>query len=104
MDQSHFPEKKRADSRLDVFWAAEMTLEGKRYPCQLSNVSTAGALLKSEENLALKQELILHIPDFGEAGGIVVWRNAPLYGLKLLIGDNLKLKEYADEVGLDNHR
>ncbi|WP_321389077.1 PilZ domain-containing protein [Emcibacter sp.] len=93
-------EDKRNDSRLDVFWRAMLTIDGISYPCELTNVSTAGALMVLDRDLDLKQEFILDIADLGQCGGRVVWCNRPQYGLQLLIGDDLKLKDFAEKIGL----
>ena len=93
-------EDKRSDSRLDVVWRALVTIDGISYPCELTNVSTAGAQMVLDRDLELKQELILEVADLGQCGGRVVWTQRPHYGLQLLIGDDLKLKEFAEKIGL----
>jgi len=90
----------RIEERLDVLWGAEIIIEDKKYPCEVANVSTAGALLKLDMDLENGQEFLLDVPEFGEFAAVVVWPNKPFYGLQLLVGPNLSLKKHADKVGL----
>jgi hypothetical protein len=93
-------EDKRSDSRLDVVWRALLTIDDISYPCELINVSTAGALMVLDRELEMGQQFLLDIAELGRCGGRVAWCNRPQYGLQLLIGDDLKLKEFADKIGL----
>ncbi len=90
---------KRIDDRLDVLWDATALIDGKEYACQVTNVSTAGALMKLDAPLAEKQQFLLNVPELSEYAAEVAWVNRPCYGLKLLVGQDLKLKDYAGKVG-----
>lgn len=92
--------QKRADDRLDVLWQARAIIDGTEYPCEVANVSTAGALMKLDIDLKEGQQFLLDVPGLEEYAAVVVWVNSPFYGLKLLVGRDLKLKEQADNIGL----
>lgn len=98
---AHKPEDghNRIDERLDVLWDATALIEGKEYACTVTNVSTAGALMKLDAPLAEKQQFLLNVPGLNEYAAEVAWVNRPYYGLKLLVGQDLKLKDYAGKVG-----
>ncbi len=95
--------QKRVDDRLDVLWAASAIIDGKSYPCEVANVSTAGALLKLDHDLAEKHQFLLDVQELNEYAVEVAWANRPYYGLVLLVGDDLKLKDYVDKIGLSNN-
>jgi len=94
--------QKRADDRLDVLWDAVAHIGDTKYPCQVANVSTAGALMKLDVDLQEKHQFLLDVQKLNEYAATVVWANRPFYGLTLLVGDDLKLKNYADKIGLKN--
>ena len=94
--------QKRSDDRMDVLWDARATIDGEQYDCEVANVSTAGALMKLDIELAQSQQFILDVKDLKEYAAQVMWVNRPFYGLKLLVGEDLKLKDHVDKVGLKN--
>lgn len=94
-------DQKRVDDRLDVSWVAVATIDGEDYPCDVTNVSTAGAMMKLDVDLPQGLEFLLDVQDLDEYAAEVAWANRPYYGVKLLVGEDMKLKEHADEVGLD---
>lgn len=93
--------QRRVDDRLDVLWDAVATIEGRDYPCEVANVSTAGALMKLDIDILEKHQFLLDVQELKEYAAEVVWSNRPFYGLVLLVGEDLKLKDYADKIGLD---
>ncbi|VAV93155.1 hypothetical protein MNBD_ALPHA02-1254 [hydrothermal vent metagenome] len=94
--------QKRVDDRLDVLWDAVAIIEGAEYPCEIANVSTAGALMKLDIDLVEKHRFLLDVQELKEYAVEVAWANRPYYGLILLVGEDLKLKNYADKIGLKN--
>lgn len=92
--------QKRVDDRLDVLWDAIAEINDEKYSCEVANVSTAGALMKLDIDLEVGHHLLLDVQELKEYAVEVVWANRPFYGLTLLVGDDLKLKEHADKVGL----
>ncbi|MCF8474099.1 MAG: PilZ domain-containing protein [Emcibacter sp.] len=96
--------QKRVDDRLDVLWDAIAIIDGKEYPCEVANVSTGGALMKLDIDLDYKHHFILDVQELSDYAAEVVWVNRPFYGLRLLVGDNIKLKEHADKIGLRTHK
>lgn len=92
----------RIDDRLDVLWQATAIVEGEKYPCEVANVSTAGALMKLDMEIEISAQFLLEVQGLNEYAAEVVWCNRPYYGLKLLVGGNLKLKDHADKIGLES--
>jgi len=93
-------DQRRVDDRLDVLWDAVAIIEGREYPCEVANVSTAGALMKLDIDLAEKHQFLLDVQELKEYAAEVVWANRPFYGLRLLVGEDMKLKDHADRIGL----
>lgn len=98
-----FPDEgqKRSDERLDVLWQAIATFNEEDYPCEVANVSTAGALMKLDQDLSEGFQFILDVKGLDEYAAVVAWANRPYYGLRLLVGEDLQLKNHADKVGLN---
>ncbi len=94
--------QKRADERVDVLWDAVATIDEKEYPCEVANISTAGVLMKLDMDINKNHEFLLNVESLNEFAVEVAWCNRPFYGLILMVGDDLKLKDYADIIGLDN--
>ena len=94
-------DQKRVDDRLDVSWVAVANIEGEDYHCEVTNVSTAGAMMRLDVELKVGFEFLLDVQDLDEYAAVVAWVNKPYYGVKLLAGEDMKLKEHADDVGLD---
>ncbi|MBL4800464.1 MAG: hypothetical protein JKY45_01135 [Emcibacter sp.] len=92
--------QKRVDDRLDVLWDAVAIVEGKEYACEVANVSTAGVLMKLDKELDAKHQFLLDIQELKEYAVEVAWANRPFYGLILLVGEDMKLKNHADKIGL----
>lgn len=90
--------QKRIDERLDVLWEAKAIIDDKEYPCEVANVSTAGALLKLDIDLAEKQQFLLDVGKLKEYAVKVAWANRPFYGLVLQVGGDLKLKNYVNKI------
>lgn len=95
-DEGH----RRVDDRLDVLWEAVAIIDDKKYPCEVANISTAGVLLKLDMELEQGHHFLLDVQELNEYAVEVAWVNRPYYGLVLLVGDDLKLKDYADKIGL----
>ncbi|PHZ85811.1 hypothetical protein [Paremcibacter congregatus] len=93
-------DQKRVDDRLDVVWSAVATIDEIIHPCVVTNISTAGALMKLNQNLEEGVQFLLNVESLDEYAASVVWANRPYYGLKLLVGRDLKLKDHADKIGL----
>ena len=93
---------KRVDERIDVLWDAVAVIDDKEYPCEVANVSTAGVLMKLDIELKKNHEFLLNVEGLNEFAVEVAWINRPFYGLILMVGDDLKLKDFADIVGLEN--
>ena len=94
--------QRRVDDRLDVLWGAVAIIEGKKYTCEVANISTAGVLMKLDEDIEEKHQFLLDVQELNEYAVEIAWSNRPFYGLKLLVGEDLKLKDYADKIGLNN--
>ncbi len=94
--------QKRVDDRIDVLWDAVATVDGKKYPCQVANISTAGALMKLDIDIKEEHHFLLDVQELNDYAVEVAWANRPFYGLVLLVGDDLKLKDHADKIGLDS--
>lgn len=94
--------QKRVDDRLDVLWDAKATIDDKEYVCEVANISTAGVLVKLDKELEKGHHFLLDVQELNEYAVEVAWANRPFYGLILLVGDNLKLKDIADKIGLEN--
>jgi len=93
-------DQRRVDDRLDVLWDAVAIIGDKEYPCEVANISTAGVLMKLDMALEVKHQFLLDVQELNEYAVEVAWVNRPFYGLVLLVGDDLKLKDYADKIGL----
>lgn len=96
--------QKRVDDRLDVLWDAVAVIDDKEYPCEVANVSTAGVLMKLDIDLKKHHEFLLNVGELNEYAVEVAWANRPFYGLILMLGDDLKLKDHADKIGLGNKK
>lgn len=94
----------RIDERIDVLWEAVAIIDDKEYPCEVANISTAGVLMKLDIELKKHHEFFLNVEGLNEFAVEVAWINRPFYGLILMVGDDLKLKGYADIIGLDNKK
>jgi len=92
--------RKRVDDRLDVLWDAVAIIDDVEYPCKVANVSTAGVLMKLDKEIAHKSQFLLDVQELNEYAVEVAWVNRPFYGLVLLVGEDLKLKNHADKIGL----
>ncbi|PCI34535.1 MAG: hypothetical protein COB54_01795 [Alphaproteobacteria bacterium] len=90
----------RIDERLDVVWEATAIIDDKEYACEVSNVSTAGVLLVLDIDIEEKHQFLLNVEELNEYAVEVAWANRPNYGLVLIVGDDLKLKDHADRIGL----
>ena len=93
-------DQKRSDERLDVLWGAVATIDDKEYLCEVANISTAGALMKLDIDLGESHQFLLDVKGLNNFAVDVAWANRPYYGLRILVGDDLKLKDHADKVGL----
>jgi len=93
--------QKRLDERLDVLWDAVAVIDEKHHPCELANISTAGVLMKLDIDLQQKQQFLLDVQELNEYAVEVAWVNRPFYGLILMVGGDLKLKDHADKIGLN---
>ena len=89
----------RRDERQEVQWDAEILHEDDSYSAKIGNVSLAGLLAKTDAPLSMRDELILRIPNVGEFAGIVMWMDAPFFGLALMVGPELDLKRMAVNSG-----
>ena len=89
----------RRDERKEVRWDAQIQHEDDSYSAKIGNVSLAGLLAKTEAPLDMNDELILIIPNVGEFAGIVMWKDAPFFGLALMVGPELDLKRLAVTAG-----
>jgi len=96
--------KKRIDERLDVLWDAVAIIDDKEYPCKVTNVSTAGAMVMLDVDLEEDQQFLLYVKELNESAVKVAWAKGPEYGLLMLLGDDLKLKDYVDKIGLDDKK
>ena len=96
--------QRRVDDRLDVFWAAVAIIEDNEYACEVANVSTAGVLMKLDTDIAEKHQFLLDVQELNEYAVEVAWVNRPFYGLKLLVGEDMKLKDHADKIGLNDRK
>lgn len=92
--------QKRIDDRIDVLWDAVAVIDEKQYSCKVTNISTAGVLMKLDADIKQGHHFLLDVRELNEYAVEVVWANRPFYGLVLLVGDDLKLKAYADKIGL----
>lgn len=93
-------DQKRIDDRLDVLWDAVAIIDDKEYSCEVANVSTAGVLMKLDIDIKEHYEFFLNVEELNEYAVKVAWANRPFYGLVLMVGDDLKLKDHADKIGL----
>ena len=94
----------RMDERLDVVWDATAIIDDKEYACEVSNISTAGVLLVLDMDIEEKHQFLLNVQELKEYAVEVAWANRPNYGLVLMAGDDLKLKDYADRIGLTSKK
>lgn len=85
----------RVDERKPVQWDAEIIFENDNYAAKISNVSLGGTLTLTEAPLVIDSELVLKLENLGEFAGIVVWVDAPYFGLALMAGPILDLKRFA---------
>lgn len=97
-------DQKRVDDRLDVLWDAIATIDDRKYPCEVTNISTAGVLMRLDVDLEKGCQFLLKVLELNEYAVEVAWANQPFYGLLLLVGEDMKLKEHADIVGLENKK
>lgn len=96
--------QRRVDDRLDVLWDARAIIDDVEYSCKVANVSTAGVLMKLDKDLPHKHQFLLDVQELNEYAVEVAWANRPFYGLVLLVGGDLKLKDHADRIGLKAKR
>lgn len=89
----------RRDERQEVKWDAEILHGDDAYTAKIGNVSLAGLLAKTDAPMSMSDELILLIPNVGEFAGIVMWMDAPFYGLALMVGPQLDLKRMTVNAG-----
>lgn len=93
---------RRGDDRLDVQWWAHLQA-GDATPicsCRILNVSLAGALIEAEVDGEIGNEFIIDIDRVGQFAAEVRWTDGRKLGVRLQAGPDLKLKSYAEQIGL----
>lgn len=92
--------EKRGDDRLPVIWEGKLTTaDNQSFPCEIRDVSLAGALISCDQEFGDDQQLILEIDKLGDFAGVVRWRGSKQLGLFLLAGPDLMLKKFAEAAG-----
>lgn len=95
-------QEKRGDDRLPVLWKGQlMTADNDSFPCEVRDISLAGALISCEHEFGDDQQLILKIPELGDFAGVIRWRGSKQLGLFLLAGPDLMLKKFAEAAGAE---
>lgn len=87
----------RRNERLDVMWGGTLEVNDLSFDCRIGNVSTAGTLVSTEAPVELGDEVLLSIPNLGDFAGVVAWVGEGTFGLSLLAGPDLFLKDVAEE-------
>ncbi|MCK5575762.1 MAG: PilZ domain-containing protein [Sphingomonadales bacterium] len=96
----------RRNDRLDVMWGGTLEVNDLKHDCKIGNVSTAGTLVATDAPVQLGDEVMLSIPNLGDFAGVVAWVGDGSFGLSLLAGPDLFLKDVAEEGGgqpIDRH-
>ncbi|UTW55382.1 PilZ domain-containing protein [Kordiimonas sp. SCSIO 12610] len=92
--------EKRGDDRLPVIWEGQLTTaDNQSYPCEVRDISLAGALISCSQEFNADEHLILEIDKLGDFAGVVRWRGSEQLGLLLLAGPDLMLKKFAEAAG-----
>lgn len=87
----------RRNERLDVMWSGSLEVNDLTFDCKIGNVSTAGTLVETLAPVQLGDEVMLSIPNLGDFAGVVAWVGNGSFGLSLLAGPDLFLKDVAEE-------
>jgi len=96
----------RRNERLDVMWSGTLEVNDLPFDCKIGNVSTAGTLVATDAPVQLGDEVMLSIPNLGDFAGVVAWVGEGSFGLSLMAGPDLFLKDVAEEGGgqpIDRH-
>lgn len=93
-------QEKRGDDRLPVIWEGQLTTaDNQVFPCEVRDISLAGALISCDQAFESDQQLILEIDQLGDFAGVVRWLGSKQLGLLLLAGPDLMLKKFAEAAG-----
>ena len=93
----------RRDQRLSVKWQGVLASDDypDEMPCEVLDISEAGALIRADIKPGLETDLLLTIDGLGEFAGRVRWVGSQEIGLMLLVGSDLDLKKFAEPSGAD---
>ena len=95
-------QERRSDDRLPVLWKGTLeAANGETFPCELRDVSLAGALISCAKEFDDSEQLVLTIDGIGDFAGTVRWRGSDTLGLLLLAGPDLMLKKFAEKAGAE---
>ena len=93
-------DERRTDDRLPVLWRGTLIDENdKAYPCEIRDISHAGALATCQRTFEIGTDLLLDIDGLNDFAGRVKWQGTGALGLMLLAGDDLALKRFAERAG-----
>lgn len=82
MSPSDTTTDKREDVRKNVFYDCHITMGTERYSCDVLNISAGGARLRLDGNSNLGGEAVLHVDDYGNFAGTLVWNEDNTFGFK----------------------
>lgn len=93
-------DERRRDDRLPVLWKGVLYDEDDQaFPCEVRDVSHAGALVTASQSFTEGTHLLLVIDGLGDFASSVRWLGKNSLGLMLLAGDDLALKRFAAQAG-----
>lgn len=76
------PVEKRADPRKNVIFDCQLTIDGEVVTCDIVNISAGGARLRFYDLVPGDGDSILHIEDYGDFPGTLVWAAGNVSGFK----------------------
>lgn len=76
--------ERRRFERTTVLWSGQIVFGAQEITCVIVNISSAGAMVRTEEAGACPTSVVLRNPRIGDLAGEVSWRKNHEMGIKFL--------------------